>query len=829
MRHLQYTADAKSLFLSTSLTADIQSYSTEHGRLLDPSKAHASPPVSLAISSTGHLMVSASDGPPVVYLKDLAQNSGPLLIEPRASRAAVSVAAFHPERPNIFLLAFRDGTLATYDASRILRTPSGSIANQENVNKGEICHVSSLHRSASIANKRAAITDAAFLPGFKSRVISVGADGRCRLVDFSSGTSVVRTWHAHAPLTSVSVLCLKAEQPQRARGTSAKRASHLIGGPTSTDNVIAVGRIDGQVHVYDSLGLLVSQKTIGHEGEQVISVEWARGPSPKAIDNDTIAGTGISTPAFAAPFRQENIGLALESNTIDEVPHAKRRRSTNFDHVGLPQALRKPKAGTTETTTTAPRRFTIHPDEVEDSTVRHMPALVNSEQAPVATAQYFDLFSPVKPPSSRRDAKQDRGIASPPRTRPRISSQTFIKSPTSPTQRDTIRTPRNLALFPSTDSAPVTDPILSYQGPSNPSTKRTRRTPFDAEPRRMSETARTVKPSPTPPNTDAKILADLRKMSAIHPAHRPGSVLNNLILDATVPTPPSRKRNKRNLLHRSTDHIETNADLNSLKARKAYDEAHEQRHWPADSTQASSLDETQETDMWLTSDADEQEKKGKGSHRSCGKEIQSAQSQPPARQSSRIASAVPHTTDGSTGSTQQMHTAATHLSPTTTSTNGTVSPSSNDLRALFPRSSSLSPHRSQRSKTHRSKKTTTQAKVEAKPKTPCSPEVLAKEMGTAAIGKGNRREEVESMAMKSPWERAREGKTTHEDKATVVRSGLQTLHEGGDAPREVGRADACSLCTVTAGRVRRLENETAALRAQVLALAASRVRVRVRE
>jgi hypothetical protein len=34
---------------------------------------------------------------------------------------------------------------------------------------------------------------AEFLPGFTSRVISIGHDGRCRLVDFEGGGKVLRT------------------------------------------------------------------------------------------------------------------------------------------------------------------------------------------------------------------------------------------------------------------------------------------------------------------------------------------------------------------------------------------------------------------------------------------------------------------------------------------------------------------------------------------------------------------------------------------------------------------------------------------------------------
>ena len=37
------------------------------------------------------------------------------------------------------------------------------------------------------------ITAAAFVPGYASRVVSIGHDGRCRLVDFKGGGKILRT------------------------------------------------------------------------------------------------------------------------------------------------------------------------------------------------------------------------------------------------------------------------------------------------------------------------------------------------------------------------------------------------------------------------------------------------------------------------------------------------------------------------------------------------------------------------------------------------------------------------------------------------------------
>lgn len=98
VRSLLYSRKSKALYLSTNMTNAIQRFSIEHSRLLSPSQQHASPPNALAVSSSGHLMVSASWKPPAVYLSNLQHKGTPsTLLMPRASTSAVSSVKFHPE------------------------------------------------------------------------------------------------------------------------------------------------------------------------------------------------------------------------------------------------------------------------------------------------------------------------------------------------------------------------------------------------------------------------------------------------------------------------------------------------------------------------------------------------------------------------------------------------------------------------------------------------------------------------------------------------------------------------------------------------------------
>ncbi|KAF2859037.1 hypothetical protein K470DRAFT_265546 [Piedraia hortae CBS 480.64] len=179
-------------------------------------------------------MISASESPPVSYLHDLENNIS-RQIKPQASTTAVCVAAFHPRRAHSFLLGFKDGTLAGYNARKV----KGERGD------GEVSHLKRLHQSTAAGG--GTVAGAVFLEGHKSRAVSISADGRCRLVDFADGGVVLRSWHAQGELTCVAVF----------------------------DGLIAVGRRDGQVQVYDEVGILKATRSVAEE--KIIGVEWVSG------------------------------------------------------------------------------------------------------------------------------------------------------------------------------------------------------------------------------------------------------------------------------------------------------------------------------------------------------------------------------------------------------------------------------------------------------------------------------------------------------------------------------------------------------------------------
>ncbi|KAI9768733.1 MAG: hypothetical protein M1840_004728 [Geoglossum simile] len=308
LRLLKYTNDSKNLFFTTSLQNSVQSYSLKQSCLLDPSHDHPSPPTCLALSPTSHMLLSCSASPPTIYLQNMTLRTAPLNLRPSVSSAAATVASFHPGRPNIFLLAFADGALAAYDATRLFRDggkggkrlgPVGSSID------GEIAHICGTHalgtstvligleeqiQPGGIGNKATGLTAAEFVPGFRARVISVGADGKCVLVDFEGGSKkkgvVLKTWHVRAPATSVSILQVSdaiflgkvdgvndhSIQKRRERPAGAGQIGEKGHGKPC---LVAVGRVDGKVMVFNLSGVLLSEKTINPDGGPVIGVEWA--------------------------------------------------------------------------------------------------------------------------------------------------------------------------------------------------------------------------------------------------------------------------------------------------------------------------------------------------------------------------------------------------------------------------------------------------------------------------------------------------------------------------------------------------------------------------
>lgn len=816
VRHLEYSPDAKSLFLTTTSDGTIQRYDTESARLLDPAEKLVAAPVAMAISPTGHIVLSASQNPPVVYVKNLAHNTASSLLNPNASTAPVCCAVFHPERPNIFLLAFRDGTVAAYDATKMPKRDP----DQTSAKDGEISRLQNLHRAVVTGDSSldkstlaAPIVGAAFLPGYKTRAVTAGHDGKCKIVDFANKGVILRSWHAKAPLTSISVLAVKPEIGRSARSSRNSQASgsHTIGGPTTTDSLIALGRIDGKVHIYDTVGILQAQKTVSAQEEKIISVEWARGSTPRAIDLGGVErrfSDAVSTDLRPAALKP--------SGQSQPDPDAKKQSSSPQDD---PQdspnqqaPIRSPPVVPAPT-----RKFTVHPDEVDDGTVRHVPSPQRSRAAIPATTGYDDLFSPVKADTiktkkSPKKAPRER-VISPGRDRPRLSSQTFVKSPDGQAGHTTadVVSPRKVSLAQtaqrhttSVDSAnerrqskPAIPPKSSRRGKPVVTTRSTRRTSLARVIVPVSDGTTSRNSTATQlSNFNAKVLSDLRKLNGNKDVLHGHGVLSAY-------TVPQRTDPVAEPLQPSSIVSQLRGETAQAKKRSVH--LSDSETWPTDSAVGA------EEDIWLTDEPEDTQNQQR-------KRREDRMSRPPARQTTRskferqgTKSTAVH--DASThqrvshharhvdGSTEEdVFSAETHMTPAVH-----FSPASENVRELFPRTTSLSPHKS-RSPT---KKATE------------SPD--RKGLGLTAMALN----EALGRPGKSPWTRAKAGRRVPSPRKT---SQVARQHRAGTGVenREVATfgvlarspSHQCLICPDNTTRIQTLESEVAMMKGEILAMKA---------
>ncbi|KAF2727416.1 hypothetical protein EJ04DRAFT_595011 [Polyplosphaeria fusca] len=278
-RLLRFSPSSCTLYFSTTLSPAIQIYSIASAELLPPLHSHSSAPSVLALSSDGEVLLSASRKPPTIHIRDVrAPGTVPISIQPRTTISAATCCTFQTEHPVStcdFLLGFGDGTLGAYrlviptlreDGPTNGRTRSCPLRQPS-----EIGCIKKLHKAAM-----GGVCAVEFIPGFGSRAISVGHDGKCRIVDFSKGSRVLRTWYVPAPATCLSITSNRPTQRY-----SGKERVVFFQAETAPDDheyphesfeiLVAIGTQAGNVLVFNMLGLQVREIAIG---APVLHLEW---------------------------------------------------------------------------------------------------------------------------------------------------------------------------------------------------------------------------------------------------------------------------------------------------------------------------------------------------------------------------------------------------------------------------------------------------------------------------------------------------------------------------------------------------------------------------
>lgn len=236
-------------------------------------------------------------------------NTPAIFIRPQCSLSAVVAANFHPHRTNFLVLAFADGACAMYDVASVVRF-SERHDHQANPadsrTGGEISHIKRLHAIAGsipaldsqvgfqgpdseymnceFGATSIGITAVAFVPGSRAKAVTIGADGKCCVIEFMTEGkkrgSLLRSWHIQGPATSLAL----------SSSTSKSTADDIGGdaGKTLKQSrrrfLVAIGRQDGMVLLYDLSGHLLRSHDVGMDGSKIIELEWTS--TPDLSDSD---------------------------------------------------------------------------------------------------------------------------------------------------------------------------------------------------------------------------------------------------------------------------------------------------------------------------------------------------------------------------------------------------------------------------------------------------------------------------------------------------------------------------------------------------------------
>ena len=197
-RLLLFSPDSRTLYFTTTLNNSVQAYSIPTAELLPSLASHPSPPNAIAISSNGVVLLSASSDPPTIYLQDRRWGgSAPVNFRPTDARSPATSVAFQQFTGPVrlaytnFVIGFQDGLLAMYRLflPSLRKRPTGTHQTRSfSLQPVRIGAIKKAHKPAM-----GGICAVEFIPGFKSRVVSIGHDGKCRLIDFEGGGKVLRT------------------------------------------------------------------------------------------------------------------------------------------------------------------------------------------------------------------------------------------------------------------------------------------------------------------------------------------------------------------------------------------------------------------------------------------------------------------------------------------------------------------------------------------------------------------------------------------------------------------------------------------------------------
>ena len=175
-----------------------------------------------------------------------------------------------------------------------------------------------------VAATSSGIASVALLPNRKATAVTVGADGKCCVVDFTqpsrSKAVLLSTWRLRRPATSMSVVYAR-DSPFLDQADDPDDWS----APSGKDFCIAIGRQDGKVMLFDLDGHLLSEELLDSRRHRIVDVEWeTSGPVRPKVPRrkaSSQAGTlnvvNIDTSS-GSTTREQLLGKSLLSHTGDD-------------------------------------------------------------------------------------------------------------------------------------------------------------------------------------------------------------------------------------------------------------------------------------------------------------------------------------------------------------------------------------------------------------------------------------------------------------------------------------------------------------------------------
>lgn len=194
-----------------------------------------------------------------------------------------------------FVLGLRDGEVSMYQ----LCPPSTSTLLSKTLPPNQPRRISTPARLHSAAMGGVCAAD--FLPGYLARIVSVGFDSRCRITDFecAGDANILRTWSIDGQATCLSV-------------------SRLLAFGDQSQCFIAIGTVEGQVGVYNVLGLLVHEIRME---DSILGIQWVGDVGLHALkDEETTREEELATILRVAPALEGTSAPLIDAGDLSSTP-----------------------------------------------------------------------------------------------------------------------------------------------------------------------------------------------------------------------------------------------------------------------------------------------------------------------------------------------------------------------------------------------------------------------------------------------------------------------------------------------------------------------------